>query len=238
MKIFAWGIGTIFVALYAWRLLKRLAADPRELENSNFLPVLLLQVAWMTLPFWHQWADPAEPSDIQLLDRMSARIWRAAISRTVGNAAGIYFAGLIVYMAVLNSRPSLVVPVAVTLGGAMIGASNRTWARLRKISTQLYKNARELERDLQQIELAEDGEKRKERDAARRSWDAVEIDLRTNVDTGYAFLGIPFLPSEVIVTLRKKVEQAIEGDQVALKAAREDLAKILESCEGRLDSAA
>lgn len=77
----------------------------------------------------------------------------------------------------------------------MIATGHKTWTRLRKLSTQLYGNIRTLERDLQAI--SDSNEKAVEKqDAARRSWDAVELDLWTPVDTGYALFGTPFLPPE------------------------------------------
>ncbi|MET9957364.1 hypothetical protein ABZ135_38215 [Streptomyces sp. NPDC006339] len=76
-------------------------------------------------------ADSAKPTDTPLLDQMSARIWDAAISRTVGNAAGMHFARIVIGMVVLNSRPSLVPPVADRPGdggqATLKGASDDLW---------------------------------------------------------------------------------------------------------------
>nr|WP_163017178.1 hypothetical protein [Streptomyces chartreusis] len=95
------------------------------------------------------------------------------ITRIVANLAGVYFAALTIYAYVFTSRPSLLVPVAVTLGGAMIAAGHKTLARLRKLSTQLYRNIQVLERDMATIPGSQDkaGEKQ---DAALRSLNAAD----------------------------------------------------------------
>ncbi|WP_329577971.1 hypothetical protein [Streptomyces sp. NBC_01361] len=117
----------------------------------------------------------------------------------------------------------------------MIASGHKTWTRLRKVSTQLSKNVRTLERDLERIRSAKEATE-EDRDAALRSWDAVELDLQTNVDTGYAFLGTPFLPPEVTDALRERVEKAIKGDLDADRAMKSNLEKIRDACAGRIDS--
>ncbi|GAA3791354.1 hypothetical protein [Streptomyces chiangmaiensis] len=66
----------------------------------------------------------------------------------------------------------------------------------------------------------------------------MELDLQTNVDTGYTFLGTPFLPPEVTDALREGVEKAIKGDPDADKALKSDPEKIRDACAGRIDSVA
>ncbi|MEU2951045.1 hypothetical protein [Streptomyces xanthochromogenes] len=234
LRIAAWGIAVFGVILYGWKLLRHIAEEPQRV-NEHFLSIPILMGAWTLLPFAAQWAEPLGQSEEQLLERMGARMWRAALGRTVGNTAGIYFAGVMTYVLIFTHRPSLLVPIAITLGAAAIASGHRTWTRLRKLSTQLSKNVRALERDLEKIRSVKHGLD-EARDAAHRSWDAVELDLRTNVDTGYAILGTPPLPPEATEALKKRVAQAIEGDPAAAKTVQSNLAKIRAACIERIDS--
>jgi hypothetical protein len=239
LKLTTWGLVVLGVVLYAWKLLNRIAQEPDRV-SEHFASAMVFMYVWGLLPLVAQSAEPKDQSKEQLLERLSARIGRAVISRTVSNASGIYFAGVVIYALVFTSRPSLLVPVAVTLGGATIATGHKTWTRLRKLSTQLYGNIRTLERDLQMISSG--NEKAVEmQDAARRSWDTVELDLWTSVDTGYALFGTPFLPPETTNDLRERIEVAIEAlvcDAAAAKEVLDDLGKIREACTGRLDSVA
>ncbi|MEU0952505.1 hypothetical protein ABZ353_09110 [Streptomyces niveus] len=238
LKLAVWGVVVAGVVLYAWTLLIKITLEPDRVAE-HFGSGMTFMTVWGLLPLLAQFAEPKDPPKQELLERMSARIGRAVINRQVANAAGIYFAGVLVYTLVFDSRPLLIVPAAVTLGGATIATAHKTWTRLRKLSTQLYSNIRTLERDLAVISKAED--LRGKQDAARRSWDAVELDLGTSVDTGYNLLGTPFLPPEVTDDLRERVETAIEelnDDATAAKEVLDDLSKIREACLGRLDSVA
>ncbi|GAA3352339.1 hypothetical protein GCM10017744_000850 [Streptomyces antimycoticus] len=68
----------------------------------------------------------------------------------------------------------------------------------------------------------------------------MELDLRTSVDTGYAF-GTPFLPLETIKNLHEDAEKAIEAlkdDKDAAQMVLADLGKIRMACIERVDSLA
>lgn len=237
VKLTIWGVIVFGVPLYVWKLSGRIAEEPDRV-TVHFSHALPLMSAWALLPMLTEWAEPKNPPKNELLERLSARIGRAVITRTVANSAGIYFSGITVYALVFTSRPSLLVPVAVTLGVAMIAAGHKTWARLRKLSTQLHSNIQTLEQDLAMIPGSGENAKDK-RDAARRSWYAVQLDLWTNVDTGYGILGTPFIPLEIVNELHEAVKNAIEELEINEDAAKDvlaDLSKIQEACFGRIDS--
>ncbi|MET8514356.1 hypothetical protein [Streptomyces sp. NPDC005077] len=234
LRTFVWGIVMAVIAVRALGLFDVIAGEAdRVLAGPARVSVLLW--IWMLLPWGARWIEPRDAP----LDRLAGRIWRAAVSRAVANAIGIYYAGWVIYAVVFSTRPTLLVPVAVTLGGAIVVSWHKTWARLRKLSTQVYSNVQTLERDL--TEISDSGAKTREKqDAARRSWDVVQLDLQTSVDTGYSF-GTLFLPQGTRDDLHEKVEKAIEAlkdDKDAAEEVLTDLGKIREACAGRIDSIA
>ncbi|WP_406470336.1 hypothetical protein OH738_30975 [Streptomyces hirsutus] len=235
LRVVVWGI---VMAVIVWRALGLVDKITWEVDRvlAGPAPVSVLLGIWMLLPWG---ARRIEPKDSPL-DRLWGRMWRAAVSRAVANTIGIYYAGWVIYAVVFSTRPALLVPAAVTLGGAMVVSWHKTWARLRKLSTQVYGNVQTLERDLKEIRDSEEAKTREKQDAARRSWDAVQLDLQTSVDTGYAF-GTPLLPRETRDDLHKKVEKAIEAlkdDKDAAKDVLVDLHDIQAACVGRIDSVA
>ncbi|MGV9933961.1 hypothetical protein ACWDY4_25800 [Streptomyces olivaceoviridis] len=238
-KLAAWGTVVLGVVLYCWSLLGRLERRPDEVAE-NFGYALPLMTVWALLPLWAQSTEPKGLSNDEFLERLSARVGRAVITRIVANLAGVYFAALTVYAFAFASRPSLLVPVAVTLGGAMIAAGHKTLARLRKLSTQLYRNIQALERDMAAIPGSQDKALEKQ-DAALRSLNAVQIDLWTNVDTGYALYGTSFLPPHMVDDLSERAKEAIEALAVDKDAGNEVSAvldKIKSACAARVDSVA
>jgi hypothetical protein len=133
------------------------------------------------------------------------------------------------------------------------GGTHKTFARTRKLCTQTYTDAQTLLLDLGELEA-----KRKEvtwkssklwllqgragqsiadeQSAARRSWGALRLDLRTTVDTGYRLFGIPFLADSAIADLEKKVLGAIDASDAETSGlARDDLHAVLEACAARID---
>lgn len=239
LKVTVWSAGVCGVVLYAVRLVNRVAQRPDQVAEHTASAMTFMFV-WAFLPLWTQAVEPKGASTQQVLEGIDRRIERAAIGRTVANAAGIYFAGAVVYALVFPSRPALLVPAAVTLGAAMIATGHKTWTRLRKLSTQLHVHIQTLERDLAMIHSSQDATREKQ-DAARRSWDAVQRDLWTSVDTGYGFSGILFVPRETTHELGVRMEQAIEELECEVGAARDvlvDLAVIRQACSDRIDTVA
>ncbi|MET9823920.1 hypothetical protein ABZ038_20310 [Streptomyces sp. NPDC006349] len=239
LKLTVWGVAVFAVVRHGWGLLADIEREPDQVV-AHVASAQVLMCAWVLLPVWGQAAEPDLPA-AELLDRLSSRVWRAMLGRTVANAAGIYFAAVVIHAYVVTTRPSLIVPVAVTLGGAIIAVGHKGWMRLRKLSTQLHSNIVTLERDLDLIPGSEGDKVRERQDAARRSWDAVHLDLQTPVDTGYAVIGTPFLPAEMIDDLCRRVERAVEllpSDETATAGVSADLDKIREACRDRIDSVA
>jgi hypothetical protein len=233
LNVVAWSLVVIMVILYAVGLTDRIGRKPDQVAQHFFYGQAMMYI-WLFLPLWGHSTESKDLSAVEL----DIRISRAVINRMVANAAGIYFLGVLIYAYVFPHRPPLLVPVVVTLGGAMIATGHRTWTRVRKLSTQLHGNIQTLKRDLEMISSSK--EKPEKQDAARRSWDAVQLNLWTSVDTGYTF-GTSFLPRETTNDLCERVERAIQALPEDKDAAAEVLAalgKILEACGDRIDSVA
>ncbi|MGV2917274.1 hypothetical protein [Streptomyces alfalfae] len=235
LKTATWGAVVFAVGLYAWKLLGRIATEPDRV-NAHFGSAMPLMMIWVLFPLYGQGAEPKNSP----MERLSGRIWRAVVSRMVANVAGVYFVGVTLYAMVFPKRASLLVTVTVTLAIAVVVAVHKTWRRLRRLTTQMYKNVQTLKRDLDLIHGSETEKTGEKRDAARRSWDVVRLDLRTSVDTGYGF-GTPVLPIETIDELNEKLEKAItafEGDKDAAVEVLADLDKIQDACTSWIDSVA
>ncbi|MEU5683623.1 hypothetical protein [Streptomyces venezuelae] len=235
LKTATWGAGVFAVGLYAWKLLGSIATEPDQV-NAHLGSAMPLMMIWVLFPLYGQGAEPKNSP----LERLSGRIWRAVVSRTVANVAGVYFAGVALYTMVFPKRASLLVTVTVTLGISVVVAVHKTWGRLRRLTTQMYVNVQTLKRDLNLIHGSETERTGEKQDAARRSWDVVRLDLRTSVDTGYGF-GTPVLPMETIDELNEKLEKAItalEDDKEAAMEVLEDLGKIQRACTSWIDSVA
>ncbi|WP_369213982.1 hypothetical protein [Streptomyces flavofungini] len=230
-RILLWGVAVAVVALYGWRLLVHLdtTRPVRYLDD-----VQNLMVIWGVFPLL---ARAAEPEDVPLV-RLHGRITRAAITRTVSNAAGISMVGAMVYTAVLLRYPAAVVTVAVTLGVAVIVSVHKTWTRTRKLCTLVHADVQTLVRDLE--EFAE-GPGEAKLAAAVRSWDAVHRDLLTRIDSGYWLFGMPFLPPGTVTVLEVKVARALDEIPSNKHAGADVLADfdtILTVCAARIDTVA
>ncbi|MEU2771304.1 hypothetical protein ABZ628_32030 [Streptomyces diastaticus] len=233
-----WFLAMVVVMAPVVGLLDMIALDPSRVTDYAWdtKTAAVLMCIWIGLPLFTRWIEPTDSP----LDRLAGRAARATITRMVSNTAGIGYVSVLIYAKVFTIRPSLLVPMAVTLGGIVIVSGHKTWTRLRKLFTQLYSNVRTLERDLNRIHGNKESGTGEKQDAARRSWDAVELDLRTSVDTGYAF-GVPLLPHEAIENLREAVEKAIEAmpdDKDTAEKALDSLGKIRQACRERVDSVA
>jgi hypothetical protein len=131
LKVTAWGVGVCGVVLYAVRLVNGVAQYPDQVAEQAASAMTFMYV-WGLLPLWTQAVEAKGASTRQVLEDTGRRIGRAAIGRTVANAAGIYFARAVVYVLVFPSRPALLIPAVLTFGAAMIAAGHKTWTWLRR----------------------------------------------------------------------------------------------------------
>ncbi|MGW6563901.1 hypothetical protein [Streptomyces sp. NPDC054975] len=223
-----------------------MAAQPSDYRAAGASLTLIC----LTLPPILRWL---EPSDF-IFQRLPGRIRRAAIFRTVANAAGILAVAMFLKFRFGVVHPAPLISTALTLLVAMTVVTHKTFARTRRLCTQIHVDTQSLLRDLEELDRARGngttGRSRKwplmpkeandkhddTRVAARRSWDALKRDLSTTVDTGYRRIGLSFLPAEVIAELEKKVLDGIKADDSSTSApAREDLQSIRDACADHID---
>ncbi|MFD9302155.1 hypothetical protein ACFWCB_05545 [Streptomyces sp. NPDC060048] len=133
----------------------------------------------------------------------------------------------------------------------MAVVTHKTFGRTRKLCTQTHVATQTLLRDLARLD-----EKRREvtgrsakpwlplrratssitdeQKTARDSWDALKLNLRTTIDTGYRLFGTPLLADSAVDELEKKVLGDIEGAGVT-QMARDDLEAVMQACAVRID---
>jgi hypothetical protein len=199
----------------------------------------------------------AEPKDF-ILDRLSGRIRRATVFRSVANAAGIGVVGALFSARFGVAHPAPLISTAVTLLVTMALVTHKTFARARKLCTQVHADVQALLRDLDDLDRARGRGKRagepptrlsrllprqeaggryaEKQGAALRSWDALKRSLSTTVDTGYRLIGLPFLADEVVAEMDRRVIIAIElGISQEIDRVRVDLQAIRDVCAGSID---
>jgi hypothetical protein len=134
--------------------------------------------------------------------------------------------------------------LTVTLLLAGIAASLKVYARFRKLCTALNRQAQQLIRSLEEHrDAADEDERKKKRQEAYRSWDALHELLVTKIDTGFDLPGVFVLPSDEIEAVERVVmasmgaslgEEPDEADQAAVERLR----AIQHACRGRIDALA
>lgn len=231
LRLTAWGVAAFYLSLYPLKVVDRIYLNPDHLaDHASDAEVLLW--TWLLLPFGTREAEPKDSP----LKRLTGRIWRAVIARTVANTAGICALGVTIYVEVVTQFPAPLLTVAVTLGVAGVVSGHKTWSRLRRLCTQTYTSIQALTRDLEEVHK---GGIEKQR-AALRSWDAVRLNLQTSIDTGYSF-GTPLLPADEVANLDRKVKRTIDqllGDEDADAKLLVDLDFMQDVCARHIDSVA
>ncbi|GAA2338404.1 hypothetical protein GCM10010431_72290 [Streptomyces kunmingensis] len=195
----------------------------------------------------------AEPKD-HVLERLASRIQRAAVFRALANVTGIFAMMAFLGARLVAAHPVPLISTSLTLVVAAAVVTHKTFARARKLCTQIHTDTQTLLRDLDELEQARNrsttstakpwirrlrGERQAgsghadEQTAALRAWDAVKLGLSTPVDTGYRRIGLPFLPDEVVAEIEAKVQAAVHDGSAG--PARADLQAIQRACSGCLD---
>ncbi|MDX3315041.1 hypothetical protein P1S61_39505 [Streptomyces sp. ME08-AFT2] len=195
----------------------------------------------------------AEPKD-HVLERLASRIQRAAVFRALANVTGIFAVVAFLGARFVATHPVPLISTGLTLVVAAAVVTHKTFARARKLCTQIHADTQTLLRDLDELDQARirsttstakpwfrrlRGELQAgcghadEQKAALRAWDAVELGLSTPVDTGYRRIGLPFLTDEVVAEIEAKVRTAVHGGRAG--PAQADLQAIQRACSGRVD---
>ncbi|MDH2394095.1 hypothetical protein QCN29_36245 [Streptomyces sp. HNM0663] len=126
--------------------------------------------------------------------------------------------------------------LTVTLVVAGIAASLKLYARFRKLCTALNRQAQQLIRSIEEHrDAADEDERKKKRQEAYRSWDALHELLATKIDTGFDLPGVFVLPPDEIEAVERLVmastgaslgEEHDEADPGGCGAAAGDPARV------------
>ncbi|WP_432762139.1 hypothetical protein [Streptomyces sp. NBC_01369] len=155
----------------------------------------------------------------------------------------------------VSTYPAPLISTVLTLTVAVAVVTHKTFARARKLCTQTHIDVLNLLRDMDRLDEVRGrsgttskararrpaGRRRAADHAAevlavRKSWDVLELDLRTTVDTGYRWFGLPFLAKDTVESLVGKVSAGIRSAELAASIpARNGLHAILSACEAHID---
>jgi hypothetical protein len=234
LKILVWGVIAFKLFMYPLNVSDRIVAAPGQLSDHDRNAQMMLMF-YALFPLFTRWVEPED----DLLERLEWRAWRAMISRTLANFNGASGLAVLLYAELsMLSHGKLAVPPAMllTIGVATIAATLKMWARYRKLCTQTHTDIQTLIRALENpAPWSPDHQQ-----AVLAAWDAVERDLMTRTDTGYAF-GTRFAPKAVTAALACDVEKTVRelpGHAQEHEDALAALKIIQSSCVQRIDAVA
>ncbi|MFC8129670.1 hypothetical protein [Streptomyces sp. NPDC057302] len=232
LKVTVCGGAAFKLFMYPLNLFDRIVAAPDQYLDHGMDAKKMLAFCFL-FPHIARWLEPKD----NLLERLDGRVLRAMASRTLANFNGACGVAVLLYAALstLSRDYTKALPaLAVTIGIATMVATHKMWTRYRKLCTQTHKNIQAMVRALEQPPATEN------QLAVLDAWETLERDLRTRVDTGYAF-GMRFAPKAVIAALSESVEtvsKGLPGHKEARDQALADLKTIRSVCAQRLDSVA
>ncbi|MFF8283505.1 hypothetical protein ACF1DY_31900 [Streptomyces albus] len=159
---------------------------------------------------FHLFTGAPEPTSFAY-ERLAGRLtWAAAfqVFAMICGTVGVFFCltrGLPV--------PERFEPVVVgTSLGAMVGLGTallKVFVRVRKLGTQLTRDARRMVRCLDRLSRGAVAERQQLREAAEDAWDALDLTLRSKVETGFHISGTFVIPAEDRRALESLVAEAI-----------------------------
>ncbi|MFJ8078864.1 hypothetical protein ACIQ7Q_34240 [Streptomyces sp. NPDC096176] len=218
-----------YVFMYPLKLADRIVAAPAQVNAHAGDAQIMLTICFV-FPLVARWLEPQNKQ----LDRLDGRILRAMASRTLANFNGACGAAAFLYAhlyAVSTDYLKIIPALAITISIAAVVATQKMWSRYRKLCTLTHQDTQALIRVLEQ---SSDGEGRT---AVLEAWDALERDVRTKVDTGFAF-GVRLVPKHVSTALAEAVDTIVRAAPDAEKERAQalvDLKAIRDMCAARID---
>ncbi|WP_405806215.1 hypothetical protein [Streptomyces sp. NBC_01187] len=192
---------------------------------------------------FHVGGGVGEPAEFPL-DRLAGRLARAAGLRVFTMCCGTLGLVWVIQELPVEPRyePAVFAATTFTVGLALLGASLRVFARVRKLSTDLRRHAQSMIRSLEELSFAEGGaERRQLQAAARRAWDELDLVFGNKVETGFHLYGTFVLPGETTGSLEAAVSAAItdpRAEAPAYRTAVEQLRTIRAACRMKNDTLA
>jgi hypothetical protein len=228
-KVFLWGCMAFYVSMYPLKLADRIVAAPIEL-NDHVSDAQIMLVICFVFPLVARWLEPQNKQ----LERLDGRALRAMTSRTLANFNGACGAAALLYAhfyAMSTDYLKIVPALAITIGIATIVATQKMWSRYRKLCTLTHQDTQTLIRVLEQPPAPA------AKAAVLEAWDAVERDVGTRVDTGFAF-GVRLAPKTVSAALANAIDtivRALPDAEEARARALNDLKAVRDMCAARID---
>ncbi|MFD7433307.1 hypothetical protein [Streptomyces sp. NPDC059861] len=231
VKTFLWAAGPSAVILTYWN-------RPEIWQSPGDERLTYSMLRWALLGTWLAMAAGGQERDPENfpIEKLPKRIERATHDRIWSNLAGLGVAVVLISEQFFATYKAPVISTSLTLAAGAIVLLHKTHTRVRKLCTKTHTDVQALLRDLDDLAKAErDGIDKT--DAALRSWDALHLDLRAGIDTGYP-VGMPFLPASTLQALETKILAAIRSGPVtpdAIDAAGEELRALQAACADHLD---
>ncbi|UNZ18196.1 hypothetical protein [Streptomyces sp. 891-h] len=200
----------------------------------------LAGVALLGLWGFHVSSGAPEPTSFAF-ERLAGRLTWAAAFQAFSMVCGTV--GLVFCITRALPVPERFEPVVVgTSLGAVVGLGTallKVFARVRKLGTQLASNAGRMVRCLDRLSQGAVTERRRLQEAAEDAWDALELTLRSKIQTGFHLSGTFLIPTEDRRSLEALVTEAIACPGTPLcREAVAQLDMLRAACRGKIDTVA
>ncbi|MGW3163281.1 hypothetical protein ACWC9Q_10400 [Streptomyces sp. NPDC001142] len=199
----------------------------------------LTGVFLISLWVFHMFSGPPEPTSFAV-ERLEGRLTWAAAFQVFAMACGTV--GAVVCLTRLPV-PERFEPVLVgTSLGAIVGlgaASMKVFSRVRKLATQLARNAQQMVRCLERLSQGAVTERCKLREASEDAWDTLDLTLRSKIETGFHVSGTFVIPAEDRRSLETLVKESLDNPGAPPhQDAVAQLNRLRDACRSKIDTVA
>ncbi|MFD4553487.1 hypothetical protein ACFWP5_04050 [Streptomyces sp. NPDC058469] len=189
---------------------------------------------------FHVFCGVPEPAEFAY-ERLAGRLTWAVVLQVFSMACGT--AGIALCLTRGLPVPDRFEPVVVgtSLGliVALCTASLKVFSRGRRLATRLAGDARGMARCLERVSRGGAAEMSSRQEAAEDAWDALELTLRSKIETGFHLSGTFVIPNEERRSLEAAVVEAIASPgSRSYKEAIAKLTMLRTACHDKIDTAA
>ncbi|MFI7099301.1 hypothetical protein ACIBK8_08065 [Streptomyces sp. NPDC050161] len=207
-----------------------------ELPGDPVAAGLALAGLWV----FHVLSGAPEPTSFAF-ERLAGRLTWAAAFHVFSMVCGTV--GLVLCVIRSLPVPERFEPVVVGVSlGVVVGLGTallKVFVRVRKLGTQLARNAKQLERCLDRLSHGATTERRKLQEAAEDAWDALDLTLRSKIETGFHLSGTFVIPAEDRRSLEGLVTEAIANPGAPpYRDAVAQLDMLRTACRNKIDTMA
>lgn len=189
---------------------------------------------------FHVFCGVPEPTGFAY-ERLAGRLTWAVVLQVFSMACGT--AGIALCLTRGLPVPERFEPVVVgtSLGliVALCTASLKVFSRGRRLATRLAGEARQMARCLERLSRGGAAEMSRLQEAAEDAWDALELTLRSKIETGFHLSGTFVIPNEELRSLKAAVTEAIAAPgSRSYEEAAVKLTMLRTACHDKIDIAA